>query len=77
MAMRTNASWVEVRDLLLSLSAPVGTETVSLYEACGRVLGFDLTAGEDVPPFDRSAYDGYAFRAADTVGASREHPIAL
>lgn len=75
--MRNNVSWKEARGLLLGLTAPVGTETVSLDGAAGRVLAFDLCAAEDVPPFDRSAYDGYAFRAADTVGADREHPVTL
>ena len=75
--MRNNVSWTEARDLLLGLAAPAGTETVPLDEAAGRVLAFDLRAAEDVPPFDRSAYDGYAFRAADTIGADREHPVTL
>ncbi|MBR3017399.1 MAG: molybdopterin molybdotransferase MoeA [Clostridia bacterium] len=75
--MRNNVSWKEARDLLLGLAAPVGTETVPLDNAAGRVLAFDLCAAEDVPPFDRSAYDGYAFRAADISGASRENPVTL
>ena len=75
--MLQNVSWKEARDLLLGLSAPVGTETVPLDDAAGRVLAFDLRAAEDVPPFDRSAYDGYAFRAADICGASGENPVTL
>ena len=77
MTMIENASWIEARDLLLGLAKPVNTEIVPLDESAGRVLAFDLKAGEDVPPFDRSAYDGYAFRAADTETASREHPAIL
>ncbi|MBR5109716.1 MAG: molybdopterin molybdotransferase MoeA [Clostridia bacterium] len=75
--MRSNVSWKEARDFLLGLAAPAGTETVPLEEAAGRVLAFDLRAAEDVPPFDRSAYDGYAFRAEDICGASRENPATL
>ena len=75
--MKSEISWVEARDLLLSLAAPVETERVPLAACAGRVLGFDLTAPEDVPPFDRSAYDGYALRAADVAQASREHPVTL
>ena len=40
-------------------------ETVSLMEARGRVLGADVTAPIDLPPFDNSAVDGYAVRHAD------------
>ena len=75
--MLTNGSWTEARDLLLRLVRPVSCETVALESCAGRVLAFDLRAEEDVPPFDRSAYDGYAFRAADTAGASEEHPVTL
>ena len=56
--MKENLSWTQARELLLNLALPVETETVSLDECAGRVLGFDLRAEADVPPFDRSAYDG-------------------
>ena len=52
-------------------------ERTTLDAAAGRVLARDLVATRDVPPFARSMMDGYAVRAADTDGASAEHPIAL
>ncbi len=52
-------------------------ETVPLTAALGRVLAEDVTAGEDVPGFDRSTVDGYAVRAADTFGASEALPALL
>ena len=75
--MLKNASWLQARDLLLDLARPVETETVALEHCGGRVLAFDLLAAEDVPPFDRSAYDGYAFRARDVAEACRERPVTL
>ncbi len=75
--MLEHARWTEARDLLLEKAEPVAKEFVSLGDCPGRVLGFDLRAGADVPPFDRSPYDGYALRAADTVGAGRDNPITL
>ena len=69
-----NASWTEARDLLLRHASPTETESVPLAACAGRVLAFDLRAGSDVPPFDRSAYDGYALRSADVAQASPEHP---
>ena len=75
--MLKNASWTQARDLLLSAARPVETETVPLDECALRVIAFDLTAREDVPPFDRSAYDGYAFQSADTQNACREQPVTL
>lgn len=52
-------------------------ERVPLAEAHGRVLAQAVVASHDVPPFARGAMDGYAVRAADTVGASRTEPVAL
>ena len=56
---------------------PLGTEQVRLEEALGRVLAADVVAEVDVPSFDRSNYDGYALRAADTYGAQEESPRRL
>src|SRR3954463_10870402 len=48
---------------------PVGVEQVALDHALGRVLAADVVSRVDVPSFDRSNYDGFAVRAADTFGA--------
>ena len=65
------------RDALLSRVRPVGTETVPLDASLGRILAEDLVAAENIPGFDRTAYDGYAFRAEDLAGATREAPVTL
>ncbi|RMF10342.1 MAG: molybdopterin molybdenumtransferase MoeA [Alphaproteobacteria bacterium] len=60
--------------LLRARLAPVvGTETVALREAAGRVLAAGLHAPRDVPGFDNAAVDGYAFAHAslDTEGETR------
>jgi putative molybdopterin biosynthesis protein len=56
---------------------PLPAETVALGDALGRVLAADVVAPIDVPPFDRSGVDGFAVRAADTVGASDRAPKRL
>jgi molybdenum cofactor synthesis domain-containing protein len=43
-------------------------ERVALGDALGRVLGEDVFADSDLPPFDRAQMDGYAVRAEDTRG---------
>ncbi len=48
-----------------------------LYSAQGQILADPLLSPEPVPPFDNSAMDGYAFRAADSLQASAEMPIVL
>lgn len=45
-----------------------GAEAVALADAYGRVLAEDVVSPLDVPPWDNSAMDGYAVRAADTTG---------
>ena len=57
--------------------APLGAETVPLAEALGRVLAHDVVALADAPAFDRSNVDGFAVRAADTLGASDGRPKIL
>jgi len=57
--------------------APLGEETVPLDETLGRVLAEEVIARVDVPSFDRSNYDGFAVRAADTFGAREESPKTL
>lgn len=56
---------------------PKGTEFVTLADALGRVLAADLSAPVDAPPFDRANVDGFAVKAADTVGASETKPKVL
>ncbi|MBQ7184503.1 MAG: molybdopterin molybdotransferase MoeA [Clostridia bacterium] len=75
--MKEHLDYVTARDMLLDRVRPVGTERVPLENCYGRVLAHDLTAPEDVPPFDRSPYDGYAFRAEDTSHASPDDPVTL
>ncbi|MBC8117484.1 MAG: molybdopterin biosynthesis protein, partial [Candidatus Saccharimonas sp.] len=53
---------------------PLGAERVPLGEALERVLACDVVARVDVPSFDRSNFDGFAVRAADTFGASELAP---
>jgi molybdopterin molybdotransferase len=54
---------------VLAGAEPLGTETVVLDDALGRVLAQDLAAKRTQPPDDVSAMDGYAVRADDTANA--------
>jgi molybdenum cofactor synthesis domain len=53
------------------------TETVPTAQALGRVTAEAVVAPHPMPPFPRSAVDGYAVRAADTYGASESLPAYL
>jgi molybdopterin molybdotransferase len=66
----------EARALVFGSCAPLEPVTVPLAAALGCVTATDLRALEDVPPFDNSAVDGYAVRAADTSTVPCELEVA-
>lgn len=73
--MRTPIPVKEAVQLVTGHSRPLDDEVVSLEESYGRVLAEGLIASHDVPPFNRSAYDGYAVRADDTKAATIETSV--
>jgi molybdenum cofactor synthesis domain-containing protein len=79
--MRPFAGTISLEEARLRLEAagrPIErTERVALAEAVGRVAAADVVSAIDVPPFARSAMDGYAVIAADTALASRSTPRRL
>lgn len=68
----------EARRRLTDALQPITrTERVALASASGRVAARDIPSSIWVPPFARSAMDGYAVRAADVVAASATTPARL
>jgi molybdopterin molybdotransferase len=63
----------EALAIVLAHTPSLPTEEVLLTDALDRVLAEDAAADQDMPPFDRSAMDGYAVRAADVAHA----PVTL
>ena len=61
----------EALALVLGRVHPLSAEEVPVTAAAGRCLAEDAAAVVDLPPFDSSAMDGYAVRAADTPGSLR------
>jgi len=60
-------------EIVLGHTPVLPADEVDLPNAVGRVLAEDVHADLDLPPFDRSAMDGYAVRAADVAHA----PVVL
>ncbi len=79
--MRPFTSTISLEEARRRLDANVRpidrTERVELGGAAGRVAARDVASPIDVPPFARSAMDGYAVRAPDAVGASKTSPVTL
>ncbi|HYH83313.1 MAG TPA: gephyrin-like molybdotransferase Glp [Longimicrobium sp.] len=74
------ADWLAPSDALrriIESVRPLETEPRALLAALGCVLGEDVAARADLPPWDNSAMDGFAVRAADVRGASTDAPVVL
>ncbi|HZR15675.1 MAG TPA: gephyrin-like molybdotransferase Glp [Acidimicrobiia bacterium] len=67
----------DARAAILDAVAPLPPVDVAIARANGLVLAEAVVAREAVPPFANSAMDGYAVRAADTVGATPSSPVRL
>ena len=79
--MRPFSSTIPIEEARRRLAAAVRpitrTERVALGESSGRVAAADVASTIDVPPFARSAMDGYAVLASDTTGATPASPVRL
>ena len=76
--IKSTIPFSEALALSLAAATPIDrTERVALADAGGRVLAETILAGADVPPFARAAMDGFAVRAADTLGATGRSPRTL
>jgi molybdopterin molybdotransferase len=53
------------------------TEAIPLDASIDRVLANAISARWAIPPFEKSAMDGYAIMAADSFGASVQKPCVL
>lgn len=64
-------SVLDAQALILEKTVPLGAEEVALTRALNRTLAEDIRANRDLPPYDVSAMDGFAVRAADLAEAPK------
>jgi molybdopterin molybdotransferase len=62
----------EAQKVVLDATPVLGLEKIPILDALGRVLGEDIVAERDNPPWDNSAMDGFAVRWEDI---KQEHAI--
>jgi molybdopterin molybdotransferase len=60
-----------------AIAGPTPAEVGWLMEARGRVVAESVTSPIALPPWDNSAMDGYAIRAADVAAATEDEPVRL
>jgi len=75
--MRKPIPVAEAVGLIMKNVRFIGTEKIPLEHTYCRILAEPIIAKHDVPPFDRSPYDGFAVRAQDTVGASGDNRVSF
>ncbi len=66
----------EALGILLSNLPERKVEKSSFQSALGRILAENLVATSDIPPFHRSAVDGYAVFASDVASAPAELKVS-
>jgi molybdopterin molybdotransferase len=55
----------EAFSIVMNSAFGTGTEEISFTDSTGRILAEKITSDVDMPPFNRSAVDGYACRTRD------------
>ncbi len=60
-------SYEEARKVMFEHIHPLPVESRELVEACGSVLAEDVVSDINLPPFDKSAMDGFAVRSEDLL----------
>ena len=58
-----------------AIAGPTEPELAWLSEALGRVAAEPVASPISLPPWDNSAMDGYAIRAADVATAAEDAPV--
>jgi len=64
-------SFEDALRIVLDRARVLDAESVAIADALNRILAEDVRSDMDMPPFDKSAMDGYACRRADLGGELR------
>ena len=67
----------DARERILGFFARLDMEERAISDALGQVITEDIVGRFDVPPWDNSAMDGYALRAADIEDTHPNAPVTL
>lgn len=67
----------EALQILNKNTKALKSEVVSIKDSLKRVLYGDVKSKINNPPFNKSVFDGYAFKSEDSKGTSKENPIEL
>ena len=75
--MKKFIALAEALEILNKNTKALKSEVVSIKDSLKRVLYGDVKSKINNPPFNKSVFDGYAFKSEDSKGTSKENPIEL
>lgn len=75
--MLKNISIEEANEIISGQTIELQIIERSILDSFDHVLAEDIKSNMNMPPFDRSPLDGYAYRAEDTINAREDNPISL
>ena len=75
--MLINITIEKAKKILLEEQIDTHIVELSILDSLDFVLSEDIVSNMNMPPFDRSPLDGYAFRAEDTLDATNDFPVQL
>ncbi|EOU1464362.1 molybdopterin molybdotransferase MoeA [Clostridium perfringens] len=67
----------EALEILNKNTKALKSEVVSIKDSLKRILYGDVKSKINNPPFNKSVFDGYAFKSEDSKGTSKENPVEL
>jgi molybdopterin molybdotransferase len=69
------ASYEKVEKIIEEIEVCTGYESIPAHLAYARILAEDVIVTHDIPEFDKSAIDGYAFSSSTTAPARNDSPL--
>ena len=70
-------NYKKAEELILGTCVPLGTESLPIEEAIGRVMTDDIISPINVSPFRNSAMDGFAVSSGQLEHCSSDQPVTL
>ncbi len=64
-------------EIILKSTSRLDAVDIDIVSSVGYILDEEVMSIDEIPPFDNSAMDGFAIRAADTDSATKDSPARL
>lgn len=75
--MLINISIEEAKEILQNEYVDTQLIELSILDSLDYVLVEDIVSDMNMPPFDRSPLDGYAYKSEDSINATKDSPVIL